>query len=336
MGYRFAIIGCGHIGRRHAEHISNLATLVAVCDCIPEKADALAADFKCMAFYSITDLMDSGLEIDILSVCSPNYLHEAHSIAGLEAGAHVICEKPMAIHTESCERMIDSAEKTGKQVFVVKQNRYNPPVQAVKELMKQKRLGRILMANLNCFWNRDETYYRESDWKGIKEKDGGILFTQFSHFIDVLVYLLGPLKVSAGTGANLIHHGITDFEDNLCFILEGREQLLVGFNASTCAFGKNMEGSLTIIGESGTVKIGGQYLNTIEYSNIRDITMEPVTILQNNNQYGHYEGSMSNHRQVIQNVIDTLDGKTVAMTSASEGSYVVQLIEEMYSAIKNS
>lgn len=333
MNHQFAIAGCGHIGKRHALQISRLASVSAVCDNVPQKADELAAAYGCRAFYSMDDMLGHIAETDIVSICTPNYLHEPHTIAALEKSHHVLCEKPMAISTDSCLNMISRANANKRQIFVVKQNRYNPPVQAVKQLLSKNALGRILMVTVNCFWNRDENYYRGSDWKGIRSKDGGILFTQFSHFIDVLYYLLGPVKPLAGSAKNLMHINTTDFDDNLCFILEGKDGLMISLNASTCAYGKNMEGSITILGETGSVKIGGQYMNTIEYSNIKDFILPAINIEGHNNQYGHYEGSMSNHHLVIQNVMDTLDGKASAMTSAEEGLQVVQMIEDMYNLI---
>ncbi|MEP6677222.1 MAG: Gfo/Idh/MocA family oxidoreductase [Ferruginibacter sp.] len=334
MSYQFAIIGCGHIGKRHAEHISRLGNLVAVCDTIPAKADELAAQYNCRAYYDIDALIAGTENMDVLSVCTPNYLHEPHTITGLKAGHHIICEKPMAISSESCRKMIAAADLSGKKIFVVKQNRYNPPVQAVKRLINNNALGKILQINVNCFWNRDAGYYQSSDWKGIRTKDGGILFTQFSHFADVLFYLAGPMKVLSGVSNNFMHDGITDFEDSAAFILQTAQSGIISFNASTCAYGKNMEGSLSILAEKGSIKIGGQYMNTIDHSNIKDVQLPEINIQQQNNQYGHYEGSMSNHHLVIQNVIDTLDGRSEAMTNAAEGLQVVELIEAMYVSCK--
>ena len=332
MSYQFAIIGCGHIGRRHAAHISKQALLVAVCDIIPERANELAALYQCKPFYSIEALL-ANTKIDVLSVCTPNYLHETHTVAGLAAGIHILCEKPMALSSESCSRMIAAADKAGKRVFVVKQNRYNPPVQVVKELINNNRLGKILQVTVNCFWNRDAHYYLGSDWKGIKSKDGGMLFTQFSHFVDVLFYLAGPMNVVSGISSNFLHQGITDFEDSAAFLLTTQNDGIVSFNASTCAHGKNMEGSLDIIAEKGSIRIGGQYMNTIDYSNVLGIDLPEINVQQQSNQYGHYEGSMSNHHLVIRNVIDTLDGRSAPMANALEGLQVVQLIEAMYAAI---
>lgn len=333
MSYQFAIAGCGHIGKRHAAHIANSAKLMAVCDIVPEKANELGGLYGCPAFYTLEDMLSAMPGLDIVNICTPNYLHEDHTVAVLNAGHHAVVEKPMAISAASCKKMITAAKSSGKEIFVVKQNRYNPPVQVVKDLIHNGALGRIVQANVNCFWNRDKSYYTGSDWKGVKQKDGGILFTQFSHFIDVLFYLLGPMKAVSGSSDNFLHDGITDFEDSAAFILRSDQGSIISFNASTCAYKKNMEGSITLLAENGSVKIGGQYMNTIEQSNIRDIILPLINIQEQNNQYGHYEGSMSNHHLVIQNVIDTLDGKSAAMTSAEEGLQVVQLIEEMYRII---
>ncbi|MCW3122883.1 MAG: gfo/Idh/MocA family oxidoreductase [Flavipsychrobacter sp.] len=327
---RFCIVGFGNIGRRHAEHIldNQDTTLVAVCDVNTSVQDKLPAG---TLFY--TDLHDmlANTETDVLCVCTPNYLHEAHTISGLEAGLHTVVEKPMAISVASCDRMIATAAKTGKSIFAVKQNRYNPPVQEVKKLMAANELGKIYMMQVNCFWNRGEAYYAGSDWRGKKEKDGGCLFTQFSHFVDILYYLNGTVISAEGLVQNFAHLHNTEVEDTGSFVLKAANNAIINFNFTTCAYERNMEGSITIFAEKGTVKIGGQYLNTIEYQQLGAATLPPINITAKANDYGLYQGSMSNHDKVIQNVVNVLYHGHAIMTSADEGREVVRIIEQMYS-----
>lgn len=326
----FAIIGFGHIGRRHAQHIihNKEAELVAVCD-IDENVKQHLPDKNIPFFLHHKDLLDN-VDADVVSVCTPNYLHCSHTIDALNAGKHAITEKPMALSAVECDEMIAASERNRKIIFAVKQNRYNPPVQAVKELMQSGQLGRVYMIQVNCFWNRGDAYYAQSEWRGKKDKDGGCLFTQFSHFVDILYYLNGSLQSATGLVDNYAHKRITDFEDTGSFILKAANGAIINFNMTTCAYEKNMEGSITLIAENGTVKIGGQYLNTLEYQHIKNTLLPNINIAAKENDYGLYKGSMSNHDKVIQNVIDVLHQRQPIMTSAEEGREVIRMIEMMY------
>src|SRR5437773_4378432 len=169
--YKFAIIGCGQIAARHAEQIRKQGELTAVCDIITEKANSFSQNYGTHAYYTIDALLEKEREIDIVSVCTPNGLHADHSIKSLEAGKHVLCEKPMAISTADARKMIDAEKKTGQKLFVVKQNRFNPPVAFLKNLVDENKLGKIFSFQLNCFWNRPEIYYQNT-WRGTKKLDG--------------------------------------------------------------------------------------------------------------------------------------------------------------------
>ncbi len=326
---RFAIVGYGNIGRRHAEHIVNNpeTELVAVCD-ISDKVQATTP--KNIPFYHDINEMLKNETADILCVCTPNYLHETHTIAGLNAGLHTVVEKPMAISVAECSRMIAAAGKNGKTIFAVKQNRYNPPVQEVKKLIASGDLGSIYMIQVNCFWNRGDAYYAGSDWRGKKDKDGGCLFTQFSHFVDILYYLNGPVRSAEGWIHNFAHRHNTEVEDTGSFVLKADNDAIINFNFTTCAYERNMEGSITIFAEKGTLKIGGQYLNTIEYQKLATAALPEINISAKANDYGLYQGSMSNHDKVIQNVVDYIYHNQPVMTSAEEGREVVRMIEQMY------
>jgi predicted dehydrogenase len=243
-------------------------------------------------------------------------------------------EKPMAISVASCNRMIAAAEEAGKRIFAVKQNRYNPPVRLVRDLIDNGGLGTIYLVQVNCFWNRGDSYYAESPWRGKKEQDGGCLFTQFSHFVDILYYLAGPAISASGLVRCYGHQHNTEIEDTGTFQLELENGGMAGFSFTTCAYGRNMEGAITIFGENGTVKIGGQYLNTIEYQQIAGNALPEVHIDAKSNNYGSYQGSMSNHDEVIQNVVDVLHAGKPIMVSAAEGREVVRTIEMMYNGAR--
>ena len=326
----FATIGFGHIGKRHAEHIMNNVDckLVAVCD-IDTNVISELPNHEITFYPKIEDLL-SATTADVICICTPNYLHCEHAIASLHAGKHVVVEKPMAMSIAECDAMIEVSRSTGKHIFAVKQNRYNPPVAAVKELIQSGRLGKIYMMQVNCFWNRSNQYYAQSEWRGKKAKDGGCLFTQFSHFIDILYYLNGNIDKASGRIQNFAHQHNTEFEDSGAFVLEATNGSIINFNFSTCAYEKNMEGSITILAENGTLKIGGQYLNTLEYQCIQGEELPQINIIAKENDYGLYKGSMSNHDKVIQNVVDVLNHNMPIMTGAEEGKAVVAIIEMMY------
>lgn len=326
---KFALIGCGRIAQRHAEHIDKFGKLVAVCDTVKEKADALALQYNAKAYYDVTELLTSGMDADVVSICSPNGVHAQHSILSLKAGFHVLCEKPMAINVHDCGEMIKTAEQHNKRLFAIKQNRFNPPVEAIKKIIDEGRLGKLFSVQLSCFWNRNEDYYHNS-WKGTKELDGGTLYTQFSHFIDLLYWMIGDIKDVEAYTANFAHQNTIEFEDTGVVILKFQNGAIGTVNYTVNSYGKNMEGSLTIFGEKGTVKIGGQYLNELEYQNIEGYTIENLPVGNTANNYGNYQGSMSNHDKVYANIVDVLSNNASISTSAFEGLKTVEIIDKIY------
>lgn len=327
----FAIIGCGRIAQRHAEHINNIGKLVATCDIIPEKATALAEKYNAQAFNTIEEMLSSNTGIQVVSICSPNGLHASHTIAALRAGFHVLCEKPMALSVQDCGEMIKEAEKANRRLFIVKQNRFNPPVAAVKKIIDEGRLGKIYSAQLNCYWNRNNEYYQNS-WKGTKELDGGTLYTQFSHFVDLLYWMVGDVKEVNAFIANYHHKGIIEFEDTGTVSLKFYNGAIGTINYSVNSYDHNMEGSLTIFGEKGTLKIGGQYLNEMEYQSIENYEIKDLPPGNPPNNYGKYFGSMSNHDKVYQNVVEVLSNGGVIATNGFEGLKTVEIIDKIYSS----
>jgi len=332
----FALVGCGRIGLRHAEHINNNGQLVAVCDIDSDKMHPFVEKYQAKTYTNIDDLL-ANESIDVISICTPNGLHAKHSIQALKAGFHVLCEKPMAISVLDCEQMINHALKANKRLFIVKQNRYNPPVDALKNLIDAGKLGKIYSVQLNCFWNRNPEYYNTSDWKGTKALDGGTLFTQFSHFIDLLYYMIGDIKEVKAYTANFNHQKEIEFEDTGVVALKFYNGALGTINYTVNSFGKNMEGSITIFAEKGTIKIGGQYLNELEYQSFDGFSITDLPDGNPPNQYGQYVGSMSNHGLVYANVVDVLTNGGVIATNGFEGLKTVEIIDKIYAnASKNS
>jgi len=333
---KFAIIGCGRIAERHAVQISRIGYLEAVCDNVSSKAIRLGQKYNSKIYTDYDELLRKENELDVIAICTPNGLHAEHSIKAFKKGIHVLCEKPMAITVYDCGEMIKEAEKANKRLFVVKQNRYNPPVKAIKEALDENRLGKIYSIQLNCFWNRNAEYYNQSDWKGTVNLDGGALFTQFSHFIDLLYWMFGDIKRTESITRNFNHNGIIEFEDTGVVIVEFYNGVIGTINYTVNSYSKNMEGSLTIFGEYGTVKIGGQYLNELEYQNIKDYKITNLPEGNPPNNYGQYVGSMSNHDKVYKNVVDVLQNKGTIGTNGFEGLKTVEIIDKIYTAAKLS
>jgi predicted dehydrogenase len=328
---KFAVIGAGHIGKRHAEMIrrDHEGELVAMVD-VRSKEECGVQDFNIPFFNTIDELLASGLHFDVVNVCTPNGLHAEQSLKALEAKKHIVCEKPMGLTKESCEKIIFKALQVSRQVFCVMQNRYSPPSEWIKEIVSKGILGDIYMVQLNCYWNRDDRYYKAGGWKGTKDLDGGTLFTQFSHFIDIMYWLFGDIDNIQGKFADFNHQNSTDFEDSGFVSFDFINGGMGCINYSTAVANQNLESSMTIVGKNGSVKIGGQYMNEVEVCNIVDYEMPILKESNPANDYGPYKGSAANHNYVISNVIDTLKGRTSPTTNALEGLKVVEIIERIY------
>jgi predicted dehydrogenase len=328
---KFAVIGAGHIGKRHAEMIMRNpdAELVAISDILPAEKLGLE-NYPVPYFNSAEALFNSGLEFDVVNICSPNGLHASHSILALENKKHIVCEKPMGLSKAECEQVIYTALRVSRQVFCVMQNRYSPPSVWIKDVIEKQLLGDIYMVQLNCYWNRDERYYKKDTWKGSADLDGGTLFTQFSHFIDIMFWLFGDIKDIQGKFNDFNHADLTAFEDSGLVSFNFVNGGMGSLNYSTSVWDQNLESSITIIGKKGSIKIGGQYMNEVEYCHIDGYQMPELAPANPANDYGHYKGSAANHHYVIQNVIDTLKGRTSATTNALEGLKVVEIIERIY------
>jgi len=332
MIIKFAVVGYGHIGRRHAEMIlrNPESELVAIIDV--KKKEELGIDENIPFFNTINDFLQSGIKVDVINIATPNGYHAKQALECLDSMKHVVIEKPMALNKSDAEQVIFKALHVHKQIFAVMQNRYSPPSVWIKNLIESKILGKIYLVQLNCFWNRDERYYKSDSWHGKKSLDGGTLFTQFSHFIDIMYWLFGDINNIQAKLRDFNHNNLTEFEDsglvNFDFLNGG-----VGcINYSTSVWNQNLESSMTIIGENGSVKIGGQYMDKVEYCHIKDYIMPELAPTNPGNDYGAYKGSAQNHNYIIQNVIDVLNKRDSITTNALEGLKVIEIIEKIYNA----
>ncbi len=333
---KFAIVGLGHIGKRHAQMINenSEAELCAVCDIRPPEKTGWQGDH--IPYYSDFEKMLEGLDgCHVVNICTPNGLHARQAVKALEKRFHVVVEKPMALSRAEGEGIIYKALQVSRHVFTVMQNRYSPPSVWLKELMDQKLLGSIYFVQLNCFWNRDDRYYLNNGWHGKACLDGGTLFTQFSHFIDILYWLFGDITRIKASFNDFAHQHSTDFEDSGSVMFNFVNGGMGNINFSTAVWDRNLESTLTIIGEKGTIKVAGQYMNEVVECNIKDYRMPQLPPSNPPNDYGNYKGSAANHQYVIDNVIQTLRERTYVTTNALEGLKVVDIIERIYNHRKN-
>jgi UDP-N-acetyl-2-amino-2-deoxyglucuronate dehydrogenase len=355
---KFTVIGKGHIGKRHEAIIEGMSEELRV------KSEELRV--KSALNSSLLPLNSKNTLHSITSICTPNYLHCTQAIEAMENGNDVIIEKPMGLTAAACREVIAVANNLNRKVFCVMQNRFSPPSKWLKEMVGSGRLGKIYQVQVNCFWNRSEDYYKQSSWKGSLEKDGGTLYTQFSHFIDTLFWLFGDIEP---VGAQFFNHNhpYIEFEDSgvisavrvkneegikseelriksalnssllplnsksaLNSSLLTLHSFPIQINYSTSAYGQNLESSITILAEHGTVKVGGQYMEKVLACNVKDYEMPILEETQPPNDYGTYKGSASNHAYVYQNVMDVLAGKADIACTAEEGLKVVEFIEKVY------
>lgn len=309
--------------------------LAALCDITPQgelEGEAGNVPF----FYDYQTLLSalvasSESVAPVVSVCTPNGLHAEIAIDALKAGCHVVIEKPMALSVADADAIIQIARECNRKVFCVMQNRYSPPSQWLKGIVDGGQLGRIYMVQVTCFWNRDQRYYTPGNWHGTADLDGGTLYTQFSHFIDILYWLFGDIGNIHARFDDFNHGSLTDFEDSGLVTFDFERGGMGSFHYSTSVWDRNMESSMTIIAENGSVKVGGQYMNEVEYCHIKDYEMPELAPTNPGNDYGCYKGSAQNHHFVIQNVVDVLKNGDAITTNAIDGRNVVSIIERIYS-----
>lgn len=325
---KFAVVGYGHIGKRHTELIMQhpKAELVGIIDVITNPIAALNIPY----YTCLSDFLVENKETEVVNICTPNGLHAGQAIECLAHHKNIIIEKPISLSKNDAQAILEASKQSGKSVFPVMQNRYSPTIKWLKELISNKRLGEIFTVQLNCFWNRDERYYTPNSWHGTIKLDGGPLYTQFSHFIDVLLWIFGDIMNIQKKFSDYNHQSTTEFEDSGVVLFDFVKGGTGVINYSTSIYQNNMESSIIAIGEKGTIKIGGQYMNRIEYCKVEG---EEQPLLQETypmNNYGLYQGSASNHQFVIDNVIEALRNGATPDVTLQEGLNVVDVIDQIY------
>lgn len=332
----FAVVGYGFIGRKHAELVglNPESELIAIVEPDPENSALAKKNHPNTPLFSnLASFFASETKTDFINICTPNYLHIAHSKECLAYGSNVICEKPLGINLASAQELKKISLENKKEVFCVLQNRYSPPIKWLKEVVNNGSIGKVSHVQINCYWNRDDRYYfpngKKHAWKGIKSKDGGVLYTQFSHFVDILTWVFGEVSNVNHRSSNFKHLNKTDFDDTGSIVFDIKDGGIGNFNYSTAVWDKNLESSLTVIGEKGSLKIGGQYMDQVVHCHIQDYEMPTLEDSQPANDYGHYKGSAQNHKFVIQNAIDFILKDAKIDVSLDEGLASIENIERL-------
>lgn len=328
----FAIVGLGMIGKRHKQHIADNphAHLAAVCD-IRTRSEIGLEDGTPL-YSSLSEMLDKHPEVEVVTISTPNGLHAQMACEVLRAGRCPIVEKPMALTVEDAKQVVETACQMDKNIFPVMQNRYSPPSAWLKDVMEKNLLGDINMVIVNCFWNRDSRYYVPGHWHGTADMDGGVLFTQFSHFVDIMLWLLnGNVEVCGAVMDNMTHQNTTPFADS--GVINFRQGKTIGvFNFSTSVWDRNLESSITIIGTKGTIRVAGQYMDTVTECHIDNYVMPDLAPCNAPNNYGGYKGSAANHCYVIDNVVNTINHLENPHVSPQEALNVIEFICSAMSA----
>ncbi len=329
---RIGLIGCGRIAKNHFEAVAQIpeASFVAVADIIEEKAKVASEQYNVPRFYRDYNDMLQKEELDIVSICTPSGTHPSIGIDVAKKNIHVLTEKPMSINIEAADKLIQACDKNGVSLFVVKQNRLNSTMQLLKKAIDKSRFGRIYLAQSNVFWQRPQAYYDAEKWRGTWEFDGGAFMNQASHYVDALYWLLGNVDSVVATTATMARR--IEAEDTGCAILQFRSGIIATLNVTMLTYPKNFEGSITIIGEKGTVKIGGVAVNKIEKWDFEDYDDDDRIALDANYQPPNVYGF--GHNPYYRNVVDVLLGIATPSTDGRDGRKSVEIIQAIYQSAK--
>ena len=325
--FRVALVGCGRISGNHFDAIAKVdeLELCAVCDIVEERARAAGEKLGVPFFTSYAEMLErSGA--DMVVVATPSGLHAKQGAMAARAGKHVVVEKPMAISLASADTLVDACDKGGVQLFVVKQNRLNAPVQLVKRAIEKGRFGKIFLANTTVRWARPQEYYDQATWRGTREMDGGAFMNQASHYVDLIQWLGGPIESVIAKKATLARK--IEMEDTGVAVLKFASGALGTIEVTMLTYPKNMEGSFTILGEKGTVKIGGTAVNKVEHWEFAkpdpDDALVAAASSNPPNVYGY------GHEGYYRNVTAVLRGEAKAETDGRAGRKSLELILAIY------
>jgi UDP-N-acetyl-2-amino-2-deoxyglucuronate dehydrogenase len=329
--FRIALIGCGRISKNHFEAIDQIdgLELVAVCDSDAERAAQAGTQWG-VSHYTSYEKMLKESKSDIITIATPSGLHPEQGIAAANAGKHVVMEKPMAISLTGADALVQACDKAGVQLFVVKQNRLNPPVQLLKRAVDRNRFGRIYLASSTVHWARPQEYYDQAPWRGTWEFDGGAFMNQASHYVDLIQWLMGPVESVMAKTATLARR--IETEDSGIAILKFRSGALGSIEVTMLAYPRNLEGSITILGEKGSAKIGGTAVNKIEHWQFAEYDDDDKKVAESDTSPPNVYGL--GHQGYYRNVLAVLRGEAKPDTDGRAGRKSLELILGIYESAK--
>ncbi len=330
---RFALVGCGRISKNHFEALArhaDRAEIVAVCDTRPEALQA-AVEMTGAAGFASLDALLAGSDADVVVLATPSGMHPQQAIQVARAGRHVLSEKPMATKFEEGMAMVRACRDAGVKLFVVKQNRLNATVQLVKRAIEQGRFGRIYLSTVNVFWTRPQSYYDAARWRGRWDLDGGAFMNQASHYVDLLDWLVGPVDNVHAYTATLARD--IEAEDTGVMSLRLRHGGLASINVTMLTWPQNLEGSITILGEKGTVRIGGTAVNKIEHWQFAEPHADDAQVAASSYETGSVYGF--GHPLYYDNVIRTLRGEAHAEVDGYEGLRSLEILIAAYRSARD-
>ena len=325
---RFALVGCGRISQNHFQSLekhADRAEFVDVCDIVPAALEAAVSRTGARGHTSYADMLVAS-DADVVVLTTPSGLHAAEGIAAAAAGFHVVSEKPMATRLEDGVAFVNACDAAGVKLFVVKQNRRNPTLQLLKRAIDQGRFGRIAMVALNVFWTRPQDYYDAARWRGTWEYDGGAFMNQASHYVDLLNWLVGPIESLHAYTATLGR--AIEAEDTGVLSVKWRSGALGSMNVTMLTYPRNLEGSVTILGENGTVRVGGVALNQIETWQFADPHEDDAMVA--GASYAPTSVYGFGHALYYENVIATLRGEAEPETDGRQGLKSLEVLVATY------
>ncbi|MCF7919460.1 MAG: Gfo/Idh/MocA family oxidoreductase [Candidatus Cloacimonetes bacterium] len=330
---KFGLVGCGRISGKHFESLAGIegAEIVSCCDIIKERAAEAAEKYQVGKIYTDYEKMLDSEELDGILICTPSGMHPEMGIKAAERGIHVITEKPMGINLVKVDELVHACDTSGVHLFVVKQNRLNPAIAVLKKAIDKGRFGRIFSLNATVRWTRPQSYYDLARWRGTWEFDGGAFMNQASHYIDLIQWLGGPVDSVVAMTATLNHN--IESEDMGSGIIRFRNGSLGTIEVTMNIFPRNYEGSITVMGESGTVKIGGIAVNRVEHWEFKDYDDDDKDIQTCGTNPSSVYGF--GHLGYLQNVVDVLQGSGEPHTDGREGRKSLEIILAMYESAKS-
>lgn len=329
MKLNFAIVGCGHIAKKHAEAIKHAegAELLAVCDTIPENMTPYIEEYGVQGYEDLDDLLKNP-DVDVINICTPSGYHAPLAVKAAKAKKHVVVEKPIALTLEDAQAIIDACNENDVKLSVVHPNRFRPAIQAIRQAMDEGRLGKLSHANATVRWNRNQAYYDQAPWRGTKSLDGGVLMNQAIHNLDLLLWLMGDIEEVQSMTATRLRK--IEAEDVAVGLVRFKNGALGVIEAATTIYPKNLEETLSVFGETGSIKIGGVTANKIEHWNVASMDETEVETLVKDIEADPF--GKPGHQCIIEDMVEAVKENRTPIVTGEDGKKALELVIKLYEA----